>query len=146
MSILIQVFLQLRYILCHYHLFLQFILFLYFPLYPLFTLCVCWSAESESGRCMGEVLEPSEGVVCGMSQRCQEMMTRPGHTRYALTHQLMYSIVAEMVLFFLGWDDFSHFCWLDFFLFLLAPSFSFLLSLSSSSLSLSISLSLSLYF
>ncbi|XP_063849832.1 UPF0764 protein C16orf89 homolog [Scylla paramamosain] len=52
--------------------------------------------ESETDRCLAEVLEPTNGVVCGMTQWCQEAMTQPGQARYALTHQILYSIVAEM--------------------------------------------------
>ncbi|KAK8384393.1 hypothetical protein O3P69_009299 [Scylla paramamosain] len=52
--------------------------------------------ESETDRCLAEVLEPTNGVLCGMTQWCQEAMTQPGQARYALTHQILYSIVAEM--------------------------------------------------
>ncbi|XP_045136800.1 LOW QUALITY PROTEIN: UPF0764 protein C16orf89 homolog [Portunus trituberculatus] len=52
--------------------------------------------DSETDRCLAEVLEPTNGVVCGMSQWCQEAMTQPGHASYGLTHQILYSIVAEM--------------------------------------------------
>lgn len=52
--------------------------------------------DSEMDRCLSELLEPMDGVMCGMKQDCQEAMTQPGMTHYTLTRQIKYSIVAEM--------------------------------------------------
>ncbi|XP_076063862.1 UPF0764 protein C16orf89 homolog isoform X2 [Oratosquilla oratoria] len=52
--------------------------------------------ERDSDNCMIELLEPTEGMMCSMSQKCQLLMTQPGQKGYQLTHQILYSIVSEM--------------------------------------------------
>lgn len=46
---------------------------------------------------MSELLEPVRGMMCSMTEGCQELMTRAGFDKYALTHQILYTVVAEMV-------------------------------------------------
>ncbi|KAK4328980.1 hypothetical protein Pmani_000648 [Petrolisthes manimaculis] len=52
--------------------------------------------EIESDHCMSELLEPMSGMMCSMTEGCQELMTRAGFDKYALTHQILYTVVAEM--------------------------------------------------
>lgn len=35
--------------------------------------------------------------MCRMTDVCQQMMTKAGRERYALVHQILYTVVAEMV-------------------------------------------------
>lgn len=46
---------------------------------------------------MAELLEPVNGMMCRMTEVCQQMMTKPGKEKYVLTHQILYTVVAEMV-------------------------------------------------
>lgn len=46
---------------------------------------------------MAELLEPVNGMMCHMTESCQRMMTRAGRDKYALNHQILYTMVAEMV-------------------------------------------------
>ncbi|XP_037775262.1 UPF0764 protein C16orf89 homolog [Penaeus monodon] len=52
--------------------------------------------EVQSDHCIAELLEPIEGVMCRMTDVCQQMMTKAGRERYALVHQILYTVVAEM--------------------------------------------------
>ncbi|XP_045616513.1 UPF0764 protein C16orf89 homolog [Procambarus clarkii] len=52
--------------------------------------------ELESDHCMAELLEPVNGMMCHMTESCQRMMTTPGREKYALSHQILYTMVAEM--------------------------------------------------
>lgn len=52
--------------------------------------------EVESDHCMAELLEPVNGMMCHMTESCQRMMTRAGRDKYALNHQILYTMVAEM--------------------------------------------------
>ncbi|XP_071535076.1 UPF0764 protein C16orf89 homolog [Panulirus ornatus] len=52
--------------------------------------------ELESDHCMAELLEPVNGMMCRMTEGCQQMMTKPGKEKFVLTHQILYTVVAEM--------------------------------------------------
>ncbi|XP_068217907.1 uncharacterized protein [Palaemon carinicauda] len=52
--------------------------------------------EEESDKCLAELLEPVDGMMCKMSDYCQRVMTKPGMEKYILCHQILYSVVAEM--------------------------------------------------
>lgn len=53
--------------------------------------------EMESDHCLAELLSPTEGMMCRMSDTCQHRMTKAGMQKYPLVHQVLYTVVAEMV-------------------------------------------------
>lgn len=82
-----------------YVLYFLFVMILYEMHYCFKTKMSWWfsSSEIESDHCMSELLEPVRGMMCSMTEGCQELMTRAGFDKYALTHQILYTVVAEMV-------------------------------------------------
>ncbi|XP_063604299.1 uncharacterized protein LOC134779889 [Penaeus indicus] len=70
--------------------------------------------EMQSDHCIAELLEPIEGVMCRMTDVCQQMMTKAGRERYALVHQILYTVVAEMKKKFVcGMLGYVEFLWRD---------------------------------
>jgi len=57
-------------------------------------------AEDVSDRCMGELTGiGSKPVKCYISSECIRVMTQTGRTGYHLTHQILYGMLAEQVIF-----------------------------------------------
>jgi len=56
-------------------------------------------AEPVSDRCMGELMGVgSKPVKCFISSECIRIMTQTGRTGYHLTHQILYGMLAELVI------------------------------------------------
>ena len=55
--------------------------------------------EEFSDRCMHELMGSEENGYkkCAPSAACLEKMFEQGNTEYTITHQLLYSVVAEQV-------------------------------------------------
>lgn len=54
--------------------------------------------ESSSDKCMMEIMGyQASKTKCGISHFCQELMTSKGMTGYGITHQLLWTMLADQV-------------------------------------------------
>ena len=69
--------------------------------------------EGDSDKCMMEIIQPKKTNAkndnqpsCSMSKDCAQKMTKRGLTEYGITHQLLWSGLAEKVnnsFYLIGW-------------------------------------------
>lgn len=59
--------------------------------------------ETKSDRCMSELIGSHRpgGVPCDISSQCVFLMTSPGLVGYGITHQLLWTMLAEKVIYLL---------------------------------------------
>ena len=55
--------------------------------------------EETSDNCMSELIgsHKSGGIPCDISNQCVSTMTNPGFLGYGLTHQILWTMLAEKV-------------------------------------------------
>lgn len=53
--------------------------------------------EVQSDKCMGELLGTQTHMKCTVSKECILIMSTQGFARYEITHQLLYTMLAEQV-------------------------------------------------